>query len=445
MPPRYLAVGNRPLRKCSVRSPSARSLDPSALLARAKASGSGTHSAAEKTSVLGGGLALRAIGQRAEREDIASWRGVKLQQRPARERVRVLGNEFTVMALNLGDAGVVRAGDHPHRHVGKQLANNGAVAEGVGGHDSRIEADFGDDSAHVGAIVYGWIVAPAMIAAAKQERRARGPGGRRNLQPIRQRRRDRHADAFDFAPDSKSSATLARTRHGEFRLGGIVEAEIANLDTARLRGPRADRRQRLNKQSEAIAAAVGGVDQRSHLVVGQNDISRPLRVGQALQADVPRLPALDPRIMFRRQIERGDRRAGQTVDGGGRMILEQAVAPAAQFIGFDERDRLGEQQRGKILQRPAGIVRVSPARCEVGLIGGERHFESGRLTRILDFAAALSQLARDVDGLRIVQDLFAIGGIMIVGDANLLQPLLAAAVGGDNRPGARTFVAAVAE
>ena len=92
---------------------------------------------------------------------------------------------------------------------------------------------------------------------------------------------------------------------------------------------------------------------------------------------MPRLPALDPRIMFGRQIERGDRRASQTVDGGGRMILEQAVAPAAQFIGFDERDRLGEQQRGKILQRPAGIVRVSPARYEVGLIGGERAFEGG--------------------------------------------------------------------
>jgi hypothetical protein len=67
------------------------------------------------------------------------------------------------------------------------------------------------------------------------------------------------------------------------------------------------------------------------------------------------------------------------------------------------------------------------------------------LTRILDFAAALSQLARDIDGLRVVQDLFAIGGIMVVGDANLLQPLLAAAVGGDDRPGPRAFVAAVAE
>ena len=105
---------------------------------------------------------------------------------------------------------------------------------------------------------------------------------------------------------------------------------------------------------------------------------------------MPGLPALDARIVCARQIERGDRRAGQAVDGGGRMILEQAVAPAAQFIGFDQRDRLGEQQRGKILQRPAGVVRVSPARCEVGLIGGERRLEGGRLTRILDFAAALS-------------------------------------------------------
>ena len=160
---------------------------------------------------------------------------------------------------------------------------------------------------------------------------------------------------------------------------------------------------------------------------------------------MPRLAALDARIVRGRQIERGDRRAGQTVDGGWRMILEQAVPPAAQFIGFDERDRLGEQQRGKILQRPARVILVSPARREVGLIGGERQFEGGRLTRILDFAAALSKYARDVDGLRVVQDLFAIGGITVVGDADLLQPLLAAAVGGDDRPGPRAFVAAVAE
>ena len=212
--------------------------------------------------------ALAGHGSARQREDMASWRASKLQQRPARERVGVLGNEFTVMSLDFGDAGVVRAGDHPHRHVGKQLANNGAVAEGVGGHNSRIEADFGDDGAHVGAVVYGWIVAPAMIAAAKQERRARGPGGRRDLQPIRKRRGDRHT----------ARSTLRRIRslppplpeRGTVSLGsaGIVEAEIANLDTARLRGPRADRRQRLDKQSEAIAAAVGSVDQRSHLVVG---------------------------------------------------------------------------------------------------------------------------------------------------------------------------------
>ena len=129
------------------------------------------------------------------------------------------------------------------------------------------------------------------------------------------------------------------------------------------------------------------------------------------------------------------------------MVLEQAVAPAAQFISFDERDRPGEQQRGKILQRPAGVVRVSPARGEVSLIGGERHFESGRLAHILDFAArASSQLARDIDGLRVVQELFAVGRITVgFGDANLLQPFLAAAVGGDDRPGACAFVAAVAE
>ena len=98
----------------------------------------------------------------------------------------MLADEFTVMALDLGNAGVVRAGDHPYRHVGKELANNGAVAEGVGGHHSWIEANVGDDGAHVGAIVDAWVVAPATIAAAKQERRARGPAGRRNLQPVRQ-------------------------------------------------------------------------------------------------------------------------------------------------------------------------------------------------------------------------------------------------------------------
>ena len=47
-------------------------------------------------------LGLAGHGQRAKRDDIASWRGVKLQQRPARQLVAVLADEFRIMAPRSG-------------------------------------------------------------------------------------------------------------------------------------------------------------------------------------------------------------------------------------------------------------------------------------------------------------------------------------------------------
>ena len=104
-------------------------------------------------------------------------------------------------------------------------------------------------------------------------------------------------------------------------------------------------RQRLDEQSEAVALGVGGVDQPTDFIVGQDHVARPVGVGKALQADLPRLRGREARIMRSREIERGADRARQAIDGGGGEIVDQAVAPLPPFLGVDQGDWLGERAR----------------------------------------------------------------------------------------------------
>jgi hypothetical protein len=71
-------------------------------------------------------------------------RGLELQQRLARQLVRVIGHVFRIVRLDLGDAGVMHGGDHGNWHIGEELTNNRRVPESVTRH-SGVEADFRDD------------------------------------------------------------------------------------------------------------------------------------------------------------------------------------------------------------------------------------------------------------------------------------------------------------
>jgi hypothetical protein len=78
-----------------------------------------------------------------------------------------------------------------------------------------------------------------------------------------------------------------------------------------------------------------------------------------------------------------------------------------------------------VSQRPLGVIGVGPTCLKVSLVGGQRAFEGEWLARVLDLAAAADERARRVDRLRVAEDLFAVGPLMVVGDPELLEPFAA--------------------
>ena len=109
---------------------------------------------------------------------------------------------------------------------------------------------------------------------------------------------------------------------------------------------------------------------------------------------------------------------GGSIDCRRREPLhKQAVAPVAQLVCGQQRDRLGEYRGREMDQGPTCIVRV-PAGCtQMQLVGRERSLHSHR-----PVAPGLARLATGerqdcLLGLEIIQYPLAVGVLEVVGDA----------------------------
>ena len=64
-------------------------------------------------------------------------------------------------------------------------------------------------------------------------------------------------------------------------------------------------RQRVGQQPELMIEAVGGGDELAHLVVGDNDIARFLRIRQTGESDLPSIPVLNALVVLSCLLQRG--------------------------------------------------------------------------------------------------------------------------------------------
>ena len=124
-------------------------------------------------------------------------------------------------------------------------------------------------------------------------------------------------------------------------------------------------RQRIGQQPELMIEPVGGGDEFAHLVVGEDDVARFLRIRQTGQSDFPRVPVLNALVVLRRQLQRGAQATAKPVDGGRCHRAEQAVAPFLQLGGGEQCHRLGQQHAGEMQARPFGVVGIGTARFQI--------------------------------------------------------------------------------
>ena len=87
--------------------------------------------------------------------------------------------------------------------------------------------------------------------------------------------------------------------------------QILDAEPDGLARTRASDRQRIGQQPELVIERVGGGDEFAHLVVGEDDVARFLRVRQTGKADFPSVPVLNALVMLRRLLQRGAQASGK--------------------------------------------------------------------------------------------------------------------------------------
>ena len=372
------------------------------------------------------------------------------------ELIRMLGDEFAVMPLDFRDRHVVCAGDNSHRHrAAQQLTADRAVRNAYQVRLARGIETGRLDGAEVVAIVGAWIRAPATLATPQQERGVVWAPCGCGFQPGCQGRRDWHTGALDHVLDAKPSAALAALRHQRFWARRGVGAKVADFDC----GLRARRRSAPAFRRTAQGSIVcGRRRRRSARAPGpspQDHVARPLArrgapcrpafarphgsVMRAIGARPPRFSAavtVAPAEPVDRWPARWSGRAGC------RATLRHSCVVDKRRSGLDEQRRRQRTSKGHFaLYRTGPCAPRDRARRRAEL----QPSASTAGSALLGLAAAFGQHARSVDRLRRrFRVSLAVGrNFVVVGDADLLQPLLAATVGGADRPGARALVAPV--
>ena len=153
-------------------------------------------------------------------------------------------------------------------------------------------------------IVLARIVTPRAAVALHQQRRMVGTALGRRFQSGRQLHGDRHRIALGLFHAAVSAATLGRLRHHQLRPQRMI-VQILDAEPDGLARTRASDRQRIGQQSEPVIECVGGGDELAHLVVGEDDVARFLRIRQTGKSDFPRLPVLNALVVLRCLLQRG--------------------------------------------------------------------------------------------------------------------------------------------
>ena len=81
--------------------------------------------------------------------------------------------------------------------------------------------------------------------------------------------------------------------------------QILDAQPNRLAWTCAGDRQRIGQQPELMIERVGAGDEFAHLVVGQNDVARFLRIRQIGKSDFPGFAVLNALVVLRRLLQRG--------------------------------------------------------------------------------------------------------------------------------------------
>ena len=141
---------------------------------------------------------------------------------------------------------------------------------------------------------------------------------------------------------------------------------------------RASDRQRIGQQPELVIEPVGGGDEFAHLVVGEDDVARFLRIRQTGKSDFPSIPVLNALVVLRRLFQCGAQATAEPVDRGRRHRAQQAVAPFLQLGGREQCHRLRQQRAGEMQARPFGVVGIGAARLQIGPVVRQRAIDGDR-------------------------------------------------------------------
>ena len=96
--------------------------------------------------------------------------------------------------------------------------------------------------------------------------------------------------------------------------------------------------------------------------------------------------------------------------------------------------------------RPFRVVHILITRPEVGLPSRERPVNGHRAAVVLRRTGLPArELARHIDRFPIIEDERRRGGLKVVGDADLLEPLATMPISGAHAPDASTLVATIGQ
>ena len=95
------------------------------------------------------------------------------------------------------------------------------------------------------------------------------------------------------------------------------------------------------EQAKLVIEPVGGGDEFAHLVIGEDDVARLLRIRQTGKSDFPSIPVLYALVVLRRQFQRGAQATAKPVDGRGAIVPSRpsrhffSSVAASNATGFD--------------------------------------------------------------------------------------------------------------
>ncbi len=113
-------------------------------------------------------------------------------------------------------------------------------------------------------------------------------------------------------------------------------------------------------------------DQPQDFGIAERHVARAVRIRQASKTDAPCPAVADALVMAGGEIERCTQPGAGSIDGCGRHLGQQVIAPFAQLGRGERTNQPGRQSGGKMPAHVLGVGGVAAAGAQIGFILIER-------------------------------------------------------------------------